>query len=308
MSSTKLVSTNNKKSSKIEVKLAKPRKKRLTKKEKEEIALKRINQMNVWNYPYKNWRDKFTNNNVNFIDIKRGSTWGKVLDPLMEDKRMRQMEDFLSFVVKESRKQNIDLFPYPDLIFNAFNLTPYKKVKVVIIGQDPYFNSNMINNSKVPEAMGLSFSVPVGIKIPSSLRNVYKNLMKYNQLNVSPKHGNLSFWAHQGVLMINSELTVQEKIAHSHKGRWTWFTKKVIKHLNKHFENLVFIMWGKPAMELCWPLVNDKKHKCIVTSHPSGLSCNRGFSFFPAFMKYDTFGETNKYLKEHGKEEIVWQI
>lgn len=308
MSSTKTVYNNTTKDKDIEVKLVKKRTKRLTKKEKQENALKEIKQLNVWKYDYPNWRDRFPDNKVSITDLKSGASWGKVLDPLLEDKRMRQTENYLSYVIEESRKLKIDLFPYPDLIFNAFKLTPYKKVKVVIIGQDPYFNSNIVDGKKVPEAMGLSFSVPVGIKIPSSLRNVYKNMLKYKQLNIQPRHGNLTFWANQGVLMINSELTVQEKIAHSHKGRWTWFTKKIIKHLNKNFENLVFIMWGKPAMELCWTLVNDKKHKCIVTSHPSGLSCNRGFSIFPAFMQYDTFGETNKYLEEHKKEPIIWQI
>lgn len=306
MSSNKTKS-KDKNYDKMEVKIVKSRRKRVTKKEKEEEKLKQIKQLNIWNYEYLSWQDKFKDDKVVLKDLYLGS-WSKVIGKLMEDKRMTETETFLSNVLKQARKLNVQLYPYPDLLFNAFRLTSYRRVKVVIIGQDPYFNEDYVDGKLVPQAMGLSFSVPVGTKIPSSLNSIYKNMVKYKHLHKKPLHGNLTFWANQGVLMINSELTVQAKIANSHQGRWKWFTKKIIKHLSKEFEHLVFIMWGKFAMELVWPLVDEKKHKCIITSHPSGLSCNRGFGMFPAFMKHDTFGETNEYLKKHKKGEIIWHI
>ena len=157
------------------------------------------------------------------------------------------------------------IFPPPELVFNAFRLTPLDNLKVVIIGQDPYHQPK--------QAMGLSFSVPQGIGIPSSLRNIYKSLQSDPEIPdfKMPRTGDLSSWAKQGVLLLNTILTVEYDKPNSHKkAGWDKFTTDVVALINKECDNVVFLAWGKPAQLKCQP-VSRSKHHVLETSHPSGF-------------------------------------
>lgn len=185
------------------------------------------------------------------------------------------------------------VFPPSDDIFNAFHLTPLKDVKVVILGQDPYHN--------VGQAHGLCFSVQKGVAIPPSLVNIYQEL--HDDLGCSiPDHGYLVKWARQGVLMLNTVLTVRAHQANSHRGiGWEEFTDAAIRILNEQERPMVFILWGRPAQTKKSMLTNPK-HLILEAPHPSPLSASRGFFGSRPFSK------TNAFLTEHGLAPIDWQI
>ena len=186
-----------------------------------------------------------------------------------------------------------EIFPAPDDIFNAFAFTPLEKVKVVILGQDPYHN--------VGQAHGLCFSVKKGVDIPPSLVNIYKEL--HDDLGCTiPNHGCLTKWAEQGVLMLNTVLTVRAHQANSHKDiGWEEFTDAAIMALNSQDRPIVFILWGAPAQRKARMLTNPK-HLILKAPHPSPLSAYRGF------FGSKPFSQTNDYLRAHGVEPIDWQI
>lgn len=185
------------------------------------------------------------------------------------------------------------IFPPADDIFNAFHLTPLKNVKVVILGQDPYHNVN--------QAHGLCFSVKPEVEIPPSLVNIYKEL--HDDLGCEiPNHGYLTKWADQGVLMLNTVLTVRAHQANSHRGIcWEEFTDAAIRAVNAQDRPIVYILWGKPAQSKKSMLTNPK-HLILEAPHPSPLSAYRGFFGSKPFSK------TNAFLQEHGVEPIDWQI
>jgi len=192
------------------------------------------------------------------------------------------------------KKQGITIYPPGPLIFNAFNLTPFNKAKVVILGQDPYHGKG--------QAHGLSFSVPDGVSAPPSLKNIYKEI-KNNYPNFEiPKRGNLINWATQGVFLLNAMLTVQASKPASHqKLGWQNFTDVVIKTLSEKRENLVFMLWGKFAQSKS-SFIDAQKHLVLTSSHPSPYSAQYGFFGNKHFIK------ANTYLSEHGIEEINWQV
>ena len=185
------------------------------------------------------------------------------------------------------------IYPPKDQIFRALELTPPESVKAVIIGQDPYHGQGQAN--------GLAFSVNPGVKVPPSLRNIFKEL--HNDVGCSiPKSGNLTKWAKEGVLLLNTALTVRAHRANSHKDcGWTWFTDNVIKILSDRRENLVFILWGGNARSKK-PLIDRSKHLVLECAHPSPLSAYNGFFGCRHFSK------TNEYLAAHGKTPIDWQL
>ena len=189
--------------------------------------------------------------------------------------------------------QTHEIFPPSDEIFSAFHLTPLKDVKVVILGQDPYHNNG--------QAHGLSFSVQKGVDIPPSLVNIYKEL--HDDLGCTiPNHGCLTKWAEQGVLMLNTVLTVRAHQANSHRGiGWEEFTDAAILALNSQDRPIVFILWGAPAQRKKRMLTNPK-HLILEAPHPSPLSAYRGF------FGSKPFSQTNKFLEEHGVAPIDWQI
>ena len=186
------------------------------------------------------------------------------------------------------------IYPPPSLIFNAFHLTPFAATSVVILGQDPYHD--------VGQAEGLAFSVPQGVGVPSSLRNIYKELKDDVAGFVVPKHGNLTRWATQGVLLLNTALTVTAHKAGSHSAYgWSKFTDAVIQCVNRDKRGVVFILWGAHAQKKA-VMIDAKKHHVLKGVHPSGLSASRGFFGSKPFSK------CNAYLRQEGKPEIDWQV
>lgn len=185
------------------------------------------------------------------------------------------------------------IFPPAEDIFNAFHLTPLEKVKVVILGQDPYHNNG--------QAHGLCFSVKKGVEIPPSLVNIYQEL--HDDLGCTiPDHGCLTKWAEQGVLMLNTVLTVRAHQANSHREiGWEEFTDAAIKVLNEQDRPIVFILWGGPAQRKKF-MLNNPKHLILTAPHPSPLSAFRGF------FGSRPFSQTNQFLESHGIEPIDWQI
>lgn len=185
------------------------------------------------------------------------------------------------------------VYPHMENIFNALHLTSFENTKVVILGQDPYHQKG--------QAHGLSFSVNKGIKIPPSLVNIYKELNEDLGLYI-PNNGFLEKWALQGVLLLNTTLTVLESLPNSHQDiGWSIFTDKVISVLNKKETPVVFILWGKNAISK-EKLITNKNHLILKSVHPSPLSANRGFFGTKPFSK------TNEFLKKNGLKEIDWQI
>ncbi|KJJ86589.1 uracil-DNA glycosylase [Prevotella intermedia ZT] len=193
--------------------------------------------------------------------------------------------------VRNEYRNNL-CFPPAKLVFNAFNLCPFDKVKVVILGQDPYHEQG--------QAMGLSFSVPEGIMLPPSLQNIYKEIQ--NDLGKPiPTSGDLTRWAKQGVLLLNATLTVRAHIANSHQTLgWANFTDAAIEALNAHREHVVFMLWGGFARSKK-RLIDANRHCIIESVHPSPLSANRG-----GWFGQHQFSRCNAYLKEQGLDEIDW--
>lgn len=254
--------------------------------------------LSIGNYKYLSWDKKFPNGDV-ILDFDINSTWITLFSHLVMDPRFSIIINKLSELVKKG----IKIYPYPDLVFLAFKYTTVDNLKVVIVGQDPYFNIE----KNIPQAMGLSFSVPIGINIPSSLDNIYNNLLKFKHLTNRPIHGNLELWAYQGCLLLNTALTVTAGQKDSHSSIWKWFTDEIIKMISKEMDNIIFVLWGNPALEKL-QLIDIDKHDVIISSHPSGLSYNRPLRQYPAFQDRDHFGEINQLLKKYGKQEIVFGL
>ncbi|MFU0826855.1 MAG: Uracil-DNA glycosylase [Lachnoclostridium sp.] len=213
------------------------------------------------------------------------------LEGIGEEFKKKYYADLYRFVRYEYNHYVV--YPKADDIFNAFHLTPLKKVKVVIIGQDPYHNEG--------QAHGLCFSVKPDVEIPPSLANIFKEL--HDDLGCKiPNNGYLVKWAKQGVLLLNTVLTVRAHQPNSHQGKgWEQFTDAVIQAVNKQDRPIVFILWGRPA-QMKKAMLTNPKHLILEAPHPSPLSAYRGFFGSRPFSK------TNKFLEEHGVEPIDWQI
>jgi len=251
--------------------------------------------LSIKKYNYKSWTDFYKDKEIDISQLQTADDWHDILKK--EEKYLDEVNKINKMII--DHKYNT--FPYPQLVFNAFKLCHFKNLKVVILGQDPYFN---IRN-KYPEAMGLSFSVPIGVPIPSSLKNIYKNMVYFKHLPKIPDHGNLENWAIQGVLLLNTALTVQEDNPNSHKDYWKTYTDNVIKSISDNCDKIIFVLWGANARDKQY-LINSKKHHIMISSHPSGHSCARKLGQYPAFNSEDHFGEINKYLSSKGKKEIIW--
>lgn len=222
------------------------------------------------------------------MEVKIEASWKEVLTPLFEKDYFHQ----ITAHIKTEKALKRTIYPKGSQIFNAFNLTPFDKVKVVILGQDPYHNPE--------QAMGLSFSVPNNIKIPPSLVNIYKELNKDIGMPI-PLTGDLTNWAKQGVLLLNSVLTVRANEPGSHsKIGWTHFTDEVIKILSNKKSRLVFILWGNFAIQK-QILIDATKHKILKAPHPSPLSAYNGF------FGCKHFSATNEYLVQHNNNPIDWK-
>lgn len=278
------------------------------------------NKLDATSYNIKSWEDFYPDFNVDLSKLSIHTSYSEFYESSVFKKSITLINKYLSYCLNVTNGK-VKIYPYPDLVFNALNTTPLDKIKIVILGQDPYFDSEEIDQLEVPhtklevphtklevpQAMGLSFSVPKNIKIPSSLKNIYKNLEKFGHIKEIPNHGNLSFWAYQGCLLLNTILTVQKKCQNGHKSKWSDLTDALIKFISDNTENTVFMLWGQNAYEK-YKLIDSKKHKIIVSSHPSGLSCNSKFKSFDCFNDTDHFGIANQYLESHNKTPILWKI
>lgn len=212
--------------------------------------------------------------------------------PALQDEYKKPYYKDLFLKVQEEYS-HFQIFPPADDIFNAFHLTPLNKVKVVILGQDPYHN--------IGQAHGLSFSVKPGIEAPPSLVNIYKELNEDLGCYI-PNNGYLVKWAEQGVLLLNTVLTVRAHQANSHRGiGWEDFTNAVIRILNEQDRPIVFLLWGRPAQNKM-SMLNNPNQLILTAPHPSPLSAYRGF------FGCRHFSRTNEFLVQHGLEPIDWQI
>ncbi len=223
--------------------------------------------------------------NITGID----NNWLKFLNAEIEKPYMVKLRQFL---VNE-KKAGKTIYPQSEDVFNALRLTPFDNVKVVILGQDPYHGPG--------QAHGLSFSVKANCKIPPSLRNIFKEINQELKIPM-PTQGNLESWADQGVLLLNTVLTVEAGKAGSHRGQgWETLTDRLIAKLQSESENLVFLLWGKDAISKA-PSIEASKHLILTSPHPSPLSAHRGF------LGNRHFSFTNNYLKEEGIPPINWEI
>ena len=201
------------------------------------------------------------------------------------------MKDLKSFLLEEKKKHVV--YPPGEEIFTAFNTTPFHQTKVVILGQDPYHGPD--------QAHGLSFSVRKGIRVPPSLKNIFKELETDLGIPIS-SHGDLTHWANQGVLLLNTVLTVRYKEANSHKNKgWEQFTDSVIQALNSQKSALIFVLWGRKA-QAKEAMIDESKHVILRSAHPSPFSAYNGF------FGSRPFSNINKHLKSNEKEGIDWQL
>lgn len=213
-------------------------------------------------------------------------SWAKILTAEFTQEYFNTLESFV-----ETAYKSAVVFPKQADLFSAFSLCSFKNVKVVILGQDPYHGTN--------QAHGLSFSVPVDVTIPPSLRNIYKELNS-DLGTITPTTGDLTAWAKQGVLLLNATLTVQESSPGSHQGQgWEIFTDAVIKNISSQKEHVVFILWGKYAQAKA-NLIDANKHLILTAPHPSP------FSAYTGFFGSKPFSKTNEYLIKTNQSPIVW--
>ena len=224
---------------------------------------------------------------INLDDVRIESGWKEALrEEFLSEYFAKIKENLLAAKAREI------VYPPGNLIFNAFNLTPFERVRAVILGQDPYHGAH--------QAMGLSFSVPRGVRIPPSLVNIYKEIK--SDLGISePESGDLSYWAKQGVLLLNASLSVGANRANSHSGfGWQIFTDAVIKILSARRQSLVFMLWGNFAKAKS-ALIDAQRHLILTAAHPSPLAGG-------AFFGCRHFSKCNEYLRAHGMGEIDWDL
>ncbi len=215
------------------------------------------------------------------------TTWQGIIETEMSKPYMHAVQNFLF----EERRAGKVIYPAEENIFRAMDLTPLEDVKVVILGQDPYHGAG--------QAHGLSFSVGRDVKIPPSLRNIYKELNDDLGMEI-PLHGHLENWARQGVLLLNTTLTVEAGNAGSHAGKgWDQFTDEIIAHVNALGHGVVFMLWGAHAQGKA-KMINRQKHYVLTAPHPSPLSAHRGF------LGCKHFSKANNFLKANGQQEIDW--
>ena len=222
------------------------------------------------------------------------ASWQVVIGDEFNKPYMQALRAFL----QQEKASGKTIYPPSLLIFNAFNHTPFDAVRVVIIGQDPYHGQD---NKGQPQAHGLSFSVPQGVALPPSLQNIFKEISADLNIKMN-KTGDLTPWANQGVLLLNATLTVEQAKAGAHQNKgWEQFTDAAIAALNAQRENLVFVLWGSYAQKK-GAFIDENKHLVLKSVHPSPLSAHRGF-----FGNHQ-FSSINRYLIQHGKAAINWQL
>tara|TARA_Y100000590_G_scaffold389536_1_gene464634 strand:+ start:1186 stop:1857 length:672 start_codon:yes stop_codon:yes gene_type:complete len=223
------------------------------------------------------------------MNINLQTDWYDLIKQILEDfpNILKDLEE-----EKQKYKDLAQIYPSECDIFRAFSFFNINELKVVIIGQDPYHGANQAN--------GLCFSVNDGIKIPPSLRNILKEMK--NDCNIKEKtSGNLEYLAKQGVLLLNTTLTVREKQPNSHLKLWKGFTERIILEINENCDNIVFMLWGNNAKNTCKKIINSEKQHFLLANHPSPMSANRG-----GWFNCKHFTKTNEFLKSIEKTQISW--
>ncbi len=251
-------------------------------------------------YNYKPWREYYENTG----DIDLWSLLNKQYYDIFKESDNNNLFQSIEKKINEDLNKNLMIFPFPKLLFNCF--IDLDKINVIFIGQDPYINYYKYKNKIIPEAMGISFSVPKGIQIPKTLNNIFNNMTKFNIIPYKPSHGNLENWKYQGCLLLNSALTVINGTSNSHQDIWKPVTDYLINYIVKNTENIIYVLWGKDAYEKFNLITQNETNKVIISSHPSGLSCNKPFRQFSSFNDQNHFGLINKFLKEFNKDTIIW--
>ena len=212
--------------------------------------------------------------------------WNERLQPLFDNPEMLSLREFL----KEEKRQRKEIFPPKELTFQTFQLTPFEKIKVIILGQDPYHGKGQAN--------GLCFSVPSSMPVPPSLRNIFQELQ--TDLGIHRSNTDLSDWGEQGVLLLNSVLTVEKQRPASHANRgWEFFTDRIIKMIAEQKKNCVFILWGAYAQGKR-EFINPESHLVLTSPHPSPFSADRGF------FGSRPFSQTNAFLQANSQDPINW--
>lgn len=222
------------------------------------------------------------------------TTWAEILK---EEKQKEYFKEILDFTLQE-RKLGKNIYPPESKVFNAFSLTPFENIKVVILGQDPYHGAG--------QAEGLCFSVQPGVRLPPSLRNIYKEIENDMGIKMNFQSGHLSKWAEQGVFLLNAVLTVEEGSPASHAGKnngqgWEKFTDEVIRKISEHKSGIIFLLWGNYAIKKR-NLIDEKKHFVLTAPHPSPFSAHTGF------LGCKHFSKTNEILNKEKQMPIDWQI
>lgn len=232
-------------------------------------------------------------------------SWKKFIKKEMEKDYFQGIFDR----IKEDQNKGKLIFPFPNKVFETLKYTEIKNLKCVIIGQDPYINYQEIGEKIVPQAMGLSFSVPKSVRVPPSLKNIYKELDESIDNFTIPSHGDLSRWVkEENILLLNAALTVVEGMSNSHKKVWAKFTDNLIKYISEKCEDIIFILWGNFAKSKAM-LIDIKKHKIISSVHPSPLSSRyncKGTSM--SFFGHNQFNKVNQYLEVNKRNKIKWNI
>ena len=230
------------------------------------------------------------NTSINDLSIHR--SWSEFLCTEQQKQYFSNLHTFIE-KEKEIYMPDMDIYPAPNHVYNAFGHCTLDDLKVCILGQDPYHGKG--------QAMGLCFSVPENITPPPSLKNIFKELKSDCNINI-PKHGDLTSWAKQGVLLLNTSLTVRQSCPNSHTKYWLPFTDNLIKYISQNKENIIFILWGSNAKNKK-KLINLNKHHILEANHPSPLSANRG-----GFFNCCHFSKTNSILTKLNKPLIDWSL
>ena len=267
-------------------------------------------------YDYKDWNECFPKKNVILRKLVFNTKWDDFFDLVSSKPYYDELEKNLSECLKNS---NNKIIPKAELVFNAFNTMEPNKIKIVVLGQDPFPGSSVVNDVTIDHATGIAFSSPINCPTPKSSSNFFLNLKKFGLISEYPKSGCLSSLAMQGVFFVNAALTALHGIKNSHKNLWNDFIGDLIDYLTTKYNNLVFIVWGKDANNMC-KYINPSKHFIITSSHPSFYSCDKttqGFEYgpvvdeqyrntvtYPSFNSINHFGRANEWLKMKGKSEI----
>jgi len=233
-----------------------------------------------------------------------GNSWIELFDSIDPNVQKITEKEYLEI------KDKANIFPNYEDIFNFTKFCNFYDTKVLIIGQDPFYNIYYDDEKKIncPQATGLAFSVPKTCKIPPSTINIYENMLRFNNQIFKPTHGNLEYWAYQGVILMNTSLTVEKSKPNSHQSIWSTFTDELIQEITNKHPNLIIVLWGGNALSKLNIINKKEKHNIIISSHPSPLGYKNKLKNYDSFYNTDHFTLINQILKKNKKEEIDWQI